>query len=330
MKTINIKSQQRNYQILIKDNLLENLNDYLEADRFYVIISDDIIPNKYIDLVETATKSNNLLIRFPSGENSKSFFEYQRIITILQKNEIKRDACIIALGGGVTGDLAGFVASTYLRGIDYIQIPTSLLAQIDSSVGGKVAINTDAAKNSIGSFYPPLKVLIDPRTLETLPIRHFNNGMGEMIKYGMIHSKSFFEEILNQDVHKNLEHFIYHSLQIKQYYVENDEYDNSIRQILNFGHTYGHAYEAYFKFNKYLHGEAVALGMLKACKKDKVRDMLIRVLNKYNLPVDEPINDEKVLPYIKKDKKNTKDFLNMILVDKIGEAYIQKEIYKGV
>lgn len=329
MKTIQVLSQQKNYQVYIENNLLKNAKDFLDADKFYIIISDDKIPAEYISLVKNATE-HNLLITFPSGERSKSFYEYQRIISILQKNDVKRDAIIIALGGGVTGDLAGFVASTYLRGIDYIQIPTSLLAQIDSSVGGKVAINTDAAKNSIGSFYPPLKVLIDPITLNTLPVRHFNNGMGEMIKYGMIYSKSFLEEILNQNVQDNLEYFIYQSLKIKQHFVESDEFDNSIRQILNFGHTYGHAYEAYYKFNKYLHGEAVALGMLKACKNKNARNILLKALKKYELPTEEPISDDKVIPFIKKDKKNTNDYLNMIIVDNIGKAYIQKETIKGV
>ncbi len=329
MKTIDIESNQKSYQILIENNLLNHLKDYLDSQRFYVIISDDKIPSEYINFVKNAA-INNLLITFPSGEQSKSFYEYQRIISILQENNIKRDACIIALGGGVTGDLAGFIASTYLRGIDYIQIPTSLLAQIDSSVGGKVAINTDLAKNSIGSFYPPLKVFIDPQTLHTLSPRHFNNGMGEMIKYGMIHSKAFFDEISQEDVSKNLEYFIYNSLLIKKYYVENDEYDNSIRQFLNFGHTYGHAYEAYYKFTKYFHGEAVALGMLKACKKEETKQSLITVLEKYSLPTTEPIPDEKVLPYIKKDKKNTSEYLNMIVVDEIGHAYIQQKILGGL
>lgn len=329
MKTIQVKSKQRDYQICIENNLLNHIKDYLEVDKFYVIISDDKIPTTYIESVRSVLKTS-LLITFSSGEQSKSFYEYQRIISILQDNDVKRDSCILALGGGVTGDLAGFVASTYMRGIDYIQIPTTLLAQIDSSVGGKVAINTDAAKNSIGSFYPPLKVLIDPTTLHTLTTRQFNNGMGEMIKYGMIYSKPFFDEVLNQNVHDNLEYFIYESLKIKQHFVENDEFDNSTRQILNFGHTYGHAYEAYFKFNKYLHGEAVGLGMLKACKNKTTKNALIQVLQKYNLPIEEPVSDEKVLPFIKKDKKNTKEYLNMILVDNIGEAYIQKEINKGV
>ena len=167
MKTINIISKQKNYPIIIENNLLKNLKVYLNQDKFYVIISDNQIPTKYITEVKLACPKN-LFIEFPAGENSKSFYQYQRIISLLQENNIKRDACIIALGGGVTGDLSGFVASTYLRGIELIQIPTTLLAQIDSSVGGKVAINSSLSKNSVGSFYAPSIVLIDPKTLNTL------------------------------------------------------------------------------------------------------------------------------------------------------------------
>ncbi len=323
MEKIRIKSKERNYDIIIENNLLEHIRDYLDVDRFYVIISDDNIPTKYITLVKNACKKH-LIITFPEGENSKSFKQFENIISILQDNNISRDACIIALGGGVTGDLSGFIAASYLRGIDYIQIPTSLLAQIDSSIGGKVAINTDKAKNSVGSFYPPIKVLIDPMTINTLPTRHFNNGMAEMIKHGMIYSKSLFDEILNKNVKDNLEYFIAESLKIKKHFVENDEFDKSIRQILNYGHTYGHAYESYYKFEKYFHGESVALGMVKVCDNQDVKSRLIEVLTKYNLPISDPAKDEDLIPFIKKDKKTAEKHLNLIIVNEIGKAEIKK------
>ena len=244
----------------------------------------------------------------------------------MQNNFVTRDASIIALGGGVTGDLSGFIASTYLRGLDLIQIPTSLLAQIDSSVGGKVAINTSSAKNSVGSFYPASLVLIDPLTLNTLSKRHFNNGMAEMIKYGMIYSKDLFDKILNEDVQGNLEYFIYESLVIKKYFVENDEYDKGLRQILNFGHTFGHAYEAYYSFDKYFHGESIALGMLDVCNNKEIKSKLLTVLKKYNLPTEDPVKKAALLPFVKNDKKQTKEYLNLIVVDKIGEAKIKKVV----
>lgn len=325
MKEILIKSKQGNYTIIIQENLLLNIREYLNMNTKYVIISDDRIPKKYVELVKEAC-NNPLYISFPEGEKSKSFNQYEKIIDVLQKNCIKRDACIIALGGGVTGDLSGFVAATYLRGIDYIQVPTSLLAQIDSSVGGKVAINTPRAKNSVGNFYAPKLVLIDPTTLNTLENRHFNNGMAEMIKYGMIFSKKFFNEILQEDVKNNLEYFIYHSLVIKKHYVESDEFDKGLRQVLNYGHTYGHAYEAYYNFEKYLHGEGVALGMVKVCSNIKTKNKLIQVLNKYDLPVEDEVLESNLSTFIKNDKKQTKNHLNLILVEEIGKSKIEKVI----
>ncbi|XFA98396.1 3-dehydroquinate synthase [Candidatus Izemoplasma sp. B36] len=327
MKKIDVRSKLNNYSIIIENNLLNRLEDYFDNEKFYVIIHDDHIPKEYINKIRMACK-NNLIINFPEGEKSKSFSEYERIISIMQKNNIKRDACIVAVGGGVTGDLSGFIASTYLRGIGYIQVPTSLLSQIDSSVGGKVAINTDYAKNSVGSFYPPSIVLIDPLTLKTLPKRHFNNGMAEGIKYGMIYSKTLFDRISNKNIEEDLETFIYDCLMIKKYFVENDEFDSSIRQMLNFGHTYGHAYERYYNFNKYLHGEAVALGMIKSTRNTNAKNNLISVLKKYNLPISDKINEEDIVDIIKKDKKNTSKYLNMIYVDTIGEANIVKQLFR--
>jgi len=327
MKKIDIVSKQRTYSIIIKNNLLLEIKDYLDMDKFYVIISDNQIPNTYIDLVKNACK-NNIYISFPVGETSKSFKQYERIISILQKHNIQRDACIIALGGGVTGDLAGFVASTYLRGIEYIQIPTSLLSQIDSSVGGKVAINAFETKNSVGAFYAPSKVLIDPTTLNTLSNRHFNNGMAEMIKYGMIYSKNLFNDILEKEIKSNLEYFIYESLLIKKYFVENDEFDNSIRQVLNYGHTFGHAIESFYNFNKYYHGEAVGLGMLKVCKDPKTKILLKKALNKFNLPIEDKVKDIDLFKFIKNDKKNIQNYLNLIVVDEVGKAYTKKLLSK--
>lgn len=323
MKTIQVKSRNHTYPIIIQNNLLQTLRDHLDMNRFYVIVSDNQIPQVYIETVREACE-NHLFISFPAGEQSKSFSEYERIISLMQKHNVSRDACLIALGGGVTGDLSGFVAATYLRGIDFIQIPTTLLSQIDSSVGGKVAINTSDIKNSVGNFYAPIKVLIDPLTLQTLSNRHFNNGMAEMIKYGMIHSEKLFNEIELQNVKENLEYFIEQSLLIKKYYVENDELESSLRQKLNFGHTFGHAYEAFYHFDKYLHGEAISLGMIKVCDNIDIKNRLKSVLQKFDLPIEDEATDAVLMPYIKKDKKNTIDGLHLIIVDQIGSATIKK------
>lgn len=320
---LTVKAQKFEYDIMIKNHLLDEIESYIDTSKKYIIISDDLIPSNIIRKVTYKLK-NHLLFRFPHGESSKSIFEYSRLMNEIINSLPTRDVTIIALGGGVTGDLAGFIAATLYRGVDLIQIPTTLLSQIDSSIGGKVAVNSNTAKNSIGCFYPAKLVLIDPQTLVSLDKRQFNNGMAEMIKYGMIFSKELFEFIEKEDILSNIDKLIYDSLLIKKYFVENDEFDQSIRQILNFGHTFGHAYEAYYNYDKYLHGEAISLGMIKATN-HSILPKLIKVLNKFSLPIEDKAMKSDLLEFIKKDKKNKTDYLSFIKVDEIGKAYIEKK-----
>jgi 3-dehydroquinate synthase len=327
MIKITIESTKKPYDVLIENGLLDHLENHLDPAVFYVIVADDHIPDDYVAKVSRAVPEH-LVIRFPEGEQSKSLAEFSRITEILIRQNVRKDACIIALGGGVTGDLAGFVASVYLRGIPFIQIPTTLLAQIDSSVGGKVAIDTATAKNVIGSFWTPLKVLIDPLTLSTLSVRHKNNGMAEMIKYGMIADKDFFFRMKNEDVFQNLESFIARSVQIKKRFVESDEFDTGIRQALNFGHTIGHALESYYQYHKYFHGEAIAIGMVRILSSDAIRNELIAVLKKYNLPTEDPIGMDDLKIFINRDKKNRKDLLKIVDVEEIGKAIIVRSQYQ--
>lgn len=319
---LTVKSKFRNYDIFIKNNLLDEISDYLDVKKSYVIICDDQIPKTIIDKV--FEKLNVVLIvDFPAGEKSKSIHEYNRIINLLINNNITKDVTILAVGGGVTGDLAGFVASTLYRGVDFVQIPTTLLAQVDSSVGGKVAINAENSKNTIGSFYPPKMVLIDPMTLQSLPKRHFNNGLAEVIKYALIASVSLYKKLANGNAQNHIEEIIFECLKIKRKIVEQDELDTGIRQILNFGHTYGHAYEAYYSFSKYLHGEAISLGMMKMVDKSLKAD-LNALLLKYDLPVEDSAEISELLKFIKHDKKTTSKYLNIILVDCVGKPTIKK------
>jgi 3-dehydroquinate synthase len=319
---LSVESSKRSYYITIKYNLLDEIENYLEVLDSYVLISDDLIPNEIITRI-TDKLTNCDVIRFPSGEQSKSLLEYNRLIETLIEKGITRQTKLIALGGGVTGDLVGFIASTVYRGIDYIQIPTSLLAMIDSSVGGKVGINTKYAKNSIGAIYPPIKVLIDPSTLSSLPVRHFNNGMAELIKYGMIASKPLFDSIKNININIDMSSYIYQALMIKKHFVESDEFDFGIRQTLNFGHTFGHAYESYYNYQKYLHGEAVALGML-IMTDESIRYDLEVVLKQFSLPIEDPLKPKDLLEYIKKDKKSKKSEINLVKVKEIGFACIEE------
>lgn len=327
MRELTVKSLLGNYDVLIESGLLKRLNHYLDPNLYYVIIADDQIPQIYINSVKDACP-NHLLIHFPAGETSKSMNEFARIIDILVDHNIKKDAVVIAVGGGVTGDLAGFVASVYSRGISFIQIPTTLLAQIDSSVGGKVAINTANAKNIIGSIYPPKKVLIDPLTLQTLDKRQISAGMAEMIKYGMIADKAFFEKIKNEDPYSDWDYYIFKSLEIKKRYVETDEFDNGLRQSLNFGHTIGHALETYYQYQKYLHGEAVAIGMVQILSNPEIRKQLIDCLKKYNLPTSDPVSFDELKPYINRDKKGRKDLLKIVDVTDIGSSVLVKSQFK--
>jgi 3-dehydroquinate synthase len=197
------------------------------------------------------------------------------------------------------------------------------LSQIDSSVGGKVAVNSKNVKNAIGTIYPPKTVLIDSETLNTLSDRQYNSGIAEMLKYGLIGSNEIYQKVRYFQVKENIDELIYKSLEIKKHYVEIDEFDQKERHILNFGHTYGHAYEAYYDYDKYLHGEAVALGMMKVINKGLLPE-LKNTLELYNLPTSDPVNDSLLIDYIKRDKKTKISTINMVFVDKIGEAYIKE------
>jgi 3-dehydroquinate synthase len=324
---LEIRSIIRNYEVFIENGLLDHLVSHLDPAVFYVIIADDGIPAVYVEKV-AATVPDHVLIRFPAGEPNKNLTQFSRIIDIMIHQNVRRDACVIALGGGLTGDLAGFVAAVYLRGLRWIHIPTTLIAQIDSCIGGKVGIDTPAGKNMIGSFYPPEKVLIDPETLHTLSERHRMNGMAEMIKYGMIADKDLFYRIKNEDVFSSIEYFIFRALSIKKRFVEADERDTQIRQSLNFGHTIGHALEAYYHYEGLLHGEAVAIGMATIVSNPSVRSELIACLQKYHLPTENPVPMDQLKDFINRDKKSRKDLLKIVDVSEIGTSLIVKSQFR--
>ena len=322
METIIIKSRFFSYPIYVENGILSRLDEFLDVTRQVVVISDDGIPVSYVDTVVNKFPGC-LKIIFPQGETSKSLQQYERIVGLLSANHVSRDALLVALGGGVTGDLAGFVAATYLRGIEYVQIPTSLLAQIDSSVGGKVAVNTKQAKNIVGCFYPPKMVLVDPSLLSTLPERQFRNGLGEMIKYGMVADSLLFEKLENPVLPSELNFLITRSINIKKRFVEQDEFDTGSRQALNFGHTFGHAIEAFYGYEKYLHGEAVAIGMMRIVSNATIKQRLENALRSQGLPTADEASNELLWDYVMKDKKNRAKVLTYIDVDAVG-SYILK------
>jgi len=328
------------YEIIIEKGILSNLSkeikEVFKGNKIFVL-TDKNVDKFYGDTVikelEAAGYDTKKLILEP-GEETKAFFTLPKVYDELLNFKLTRSDLILTLGGGVIGDLGGFVASTYLRGVPFIQCPTTLLAQVDSSVGGKVGVDLDRGKNLVGSFYHPKKVIIDPNVLYTLSDRVFNDGMAEVIKYGCIKDKEFFYKLLNyknkEEVMNNIEYIIHNCCKIKKEVVEMDEKDTGERMKLNFGHTIGHALEQHYNYSKYTHGEAVAIGMYEITKISEVygeteketADMIKNILIKYNLPYKLDVDINEIREAMKLDKKNINKKLNLIFIDKIGESKI--------
>lgn len=335
-----VKTSKSEYEIIIENNSFLNIprliGEYCGNKKLFVV-TDDNVDGIYAAKLEKQLKNFNYKkIVLPHGEQTKSMKYLQLLYKELADFGMSREDCIMAFGGGVIGDLTGFAAATFLRGIPYIQVPTTLLSQVDSSVGGKVAIDLDEGKNLVGSFYPPSLVIIDPQLLSTLPKRVFNDGMAEVIKYGAIRSEELFE-MLEGDISDKLSDIIAACVKIKKEIVENDEFDTGERMILNFGHTFGHAVEKLYNYTTYTHGEGVAIGMLKIIEKSEKTGItavgtlsrLRNILEKYDLLFDDfkynPLEADKIIML---DKKGTTDTVKYIMITKIGEAII-KELPKS-
>lgn len=343
---LRINLTEQSYPIYIGRGILGRLGEEIKQiyyNKKIAVVTDENVDKFYGQKVkDTLEKSGFQVFKIvvKPGEKSKSIEELVNLYNNILDAEITRGDLIIALGGGVIGDLTGFAASTLLRGIPYIQIPTSLLAQIDSSIGGKVAVDLPRGKNLVGNFYHPQAVFIDPDVLDTLDKRFFYDGMAEVIKYGCIKNKELFYKLMEYDekgILENIEDIIYTCCCIKKEVVEKDEKDNHDRMILNFGHTLGHAIEKYYNFEKYTHGEAVALGMYIITKKSEemnltkkgTAELIGKVLSKHNLQHEIYLEDsESILKSISLDKKSKGEFIDIILLKDIGESFIHK-IRKG-
>jgi len=340
MKEILVNTAAKKYPLRIMKGLVNDDNAYsMIKGRKAVIVTDNNIAPLYGDKLLAKLRNLNIdsdIYIIPAGESSKSHEELIKLYNHLSNLNITRADFIIALGGGVTGDLAGFAASTYLRGINLIQVPTSLLAMVDSSIGGKVAVNLPAGKNLVGSFYQPEEVLIDPLLLDTLPDRHFADGMAEVVKYGCIRDKDLFSLLESlkdrEEVMENIDDIIFRCCSIKKDVVERDEKEKNLRMILNFGHTFGHAIEKCFDYKTYTHGEAVAVGMafiselscrIGLCKRD-ASERLKKLLQKFNLPVVFPeLKAGDVFNAVIKDKKARTDHINLVLIEDIGSVRME-------
>jgi 3-dehydroquinate synthase len=342
MNNLEVNLPQKKYSIIIKKGILGNIGEEIKKiykNKKIAIITDSNVEGLYGQKIINQLNINDFqttTIVIQPGEKSKSLESAKDIYEKLLDFEITRGDMIIALGGGVVGDLAGFAASTLLRGIPFIQIPTSLLAQIDSSVGGKVAVNLPRGKNLVGSFYHPEAVFIDPQLLRTLDKRFLYDGMAEVIKYGCIKDKGLFDKLMNieteDELFDNIEEIIYRCCDVKRDMVQRDEKDKGERMLLNFGHTIGHAIEKNFNYKTYTHGEAVAIGMYNMTKrseelgitKEDTAKVIQKLLIKYNLPHGMPdVPKVDIIKAIGLDKKNKGDRLSIILLREIGNSFIK-------
>ncbi|QJC35813.1 3-dehydroquinate synthase [Enterobacteriaceae endosymbiont of Donacia sparganii] len=350
-KTILVLTKKHNYPIIIDFNLFDTPLPlpFLKKGDSVMIVTNQIIFSLYFKKISTLL--NNMGVRInhvilPDGEKYKTLITVNIIFTSLLQNLHSRDTTLIALGGGVIGDITGFAASSYQRGVKFIQIPTTLLSQVDSSIGGKTAVNHILGKNMIGSFYQPNIVIINLSCLYTLSKREFSAGMAEIIKYSILFDKKFFSWLENNinklfNLDKNsLIYCISKCCNLKAKIIYEDEYEQNKRSLLNLGHTYGHAIESELGYGKWLHGEAVSVGIVIASLTSKKLNLLnnqdiIRIINllkKCYLPIKGPINmnTKHYLKHIYRDKKINKNKIRVILPIKIGKAIIYNNISEKI
>ncbi|MDR0879710.1 MAG: 3-dehydroquinate synthase [Clostridioides sp.] len=341
-KKLNVNLKEKSYQISIESGLLNNIGELIRKVHpceKAVIITDENVDKKYSAIVETALIKHNYqvdIIILKPGESTKSLGTLPKIYNRLIDFELTRTDILIALGGGVIGDICGFVASSFMRGVPYVHVPTTLLAQVDSSVGGKVGVNLEGGKNLVGSFYQPKGVFIDPDVLYTLPDKFFTDGMAEVIKYGCIKDEKLFEMLYKMngrhEIMESISDIIYRCCGIKRDLVENDERDMGDRMLLNFGHTIGHAIEKYYDYEMYTHGEAVAIGMYNITKISEDRGLtkagtaekLKKILADKGLPYDIDVDMKDLIEFIKRDKKNLGSKLKVVLLKEIGSGFLHE------
>ena len=318
---IPVKTENGGYNIYLERGAITRAKEYFNLDRNVLIVTDDGVPREYAETVASQAKESMILV-FPQGEASKNFDTYKSILEALVKGDFTRTDCVVAVGGGVVGDMAGFAAATFMRGIDFYNIPTTVLSQVDSSVGGKTAIDFDGYKNIVGAFHQPKGVIIDPDTLKTLPQRQISNGLAESVKMALTHDSVRFEMFESDDF--DIDTVIERSIKIKRSVVEADEKESGLRKVLNFGHTVGHAIES--NTPSLYHGECVALGMLPMCS-ESVRDRLIPVLKKLNLPYEIECDTQKIIETMSHDKKIAGDMISVVRVENAGTFDITKLVF---
>ncbi len=310
------------YDIVLERGALGHIADYLPRTGKALVVTDDGVPTEYVRAVAAALPEATVFT-LPMGEASKSLDHFRRLLSRMLELDFHRSDAVIAVGGGVVGDLSGFAASAYMRGIDFYNVPTTLLSQVDSSIGGKVAVDMDGVKNVVGAFYQPTRVIIDPNVLSTLDRRQLLAGLAETIKMAATSDKTLFEIIERGDaLGGDLEAVIEGALRIKRDVVERDTKEQSLRRVLNFGHTVGHAIESE-KQGEWLHGECVAVGMLALCA-PSVRTRLAAVLETYGLPTSVTCDKKALTEFIRHDKKASAGGVTAVYVGEIGSFEFRK------
>ena len=320
---IQCKTSQREYPIVLERGSLGRASEFIELRGRAFIVSESGVPEVWKETLGAQFPEAPVFI-FEQGEANKNLSVYEELLCWLTDNKATREDFIIALGGGVTGDMAGFAAATYMRGINYVNIPTTSLSQLDSSIGGKTAVDLRGVKNTVGAFHQPSAVIIDPDTLSTLPERQLKSGLAEAVKAGLIGDEELFKLFESDNYMDEIDEIIRRSLMVKKEIVESDEREASQRKLLNLGHTYGHAYETYGK-GKYLHGEAVAMGMMTVIENEEIRERLEAVLRRLGLPTecDADADADAIAEIIENDKKANSKGIDTAQVDEIGKAYIK-------
>lgn len=343
MKKIHVALGEHAYDIEIEKGLLDSIGSktaaLLPKARMAAIVSDTNVAPLYCSRLRNSMEQAGfevIVITIEAGEQSKNMSVLSSVLEQLAESGMTRSDVLLTLGGGVVGDLGGFAAASFMRGISFIQVPTSLLAQIDSSVGGKVAVDLKSGKNLAGAFYQPKAVFIDTELLQTLPVRFLHDGLAEAIKYGCIKDAELFEKIASYaddaELLADIDSVVAACCTIKARIVEQDEFDTGLRMLLNFGHTLGHAVEQHFGYSTYTHGEGVAIGMYQLTKKTETLGItetgtacrLKAVLEKYSLPINAGVPKEELMATMAKDKKKQGSSITLIVLKSLGQGVLKK------
>ena len=313
---LNMELGERSYDILIERGCLQQAGQLLHLNRKVCIVTDEGVPRQYVEKLAAQCESP-VIVTVDAGEEPKTMETVTKLCRVMLERGFSRKDCVVAVGGGMVGDLAGFAAACFMRGVDFYNIPTTLLSQVDSSIGGKTGVNLDGVKNIVGAFWQPQKVLIDPDTLDTLSPRLYAEGMAAAVKMALASDEKLFAQLEQGDL--PVEELLYGALSIKKAIVEQDEREGGIRKLLNFGHTIGHGVESAAKGSLY-HGECVAIGLLPMCSQP-VRARLQPVLERLGLPTSTDLDKEQIWQAMQHDKKSNSAGFSAVFVDEPGKAY---------